>query len=161
HEPLLSLTHERHVARAQGAGASAGRASEEYARFHRAGAWRGPGEGPVPAASRGLETGSPRGGGREVTLRREGAAAHGAPPSRGGGLIVVDPGAAGGQVGLETESVIIPMRSKGGLSHTLCVSSQVGCAMGCVFCETAQMGLLRSLTAAEIVAQWWAARHHV
>lgn len=60
---------------------------------------------------------------------------------------------------LDIESVIIPMigrtRRK---THTLCVSSQVGCAMGCEFCETAQMGLVRSLTAAEIVGQWWAAR---
>jgi len=44
-------------------------------------------------------------------------------------------------------------------THTMCLSSQVGCAMGCEFCETAQMGLIRSLTAAEIVGQWFAARH--
>ena len=36
---------------------------------------------------------------------------------------------------------------------TVCVSSQVGCAMGCGFCATAAMGLVRNLTAAEIVAQ--------
>lgn len=61
---------------------------------------------------------------------------------------------------LETESVLIPMIGPGGVrSYTLCVSSQVGCAMGCVFCQTAQMGLLRSLSAGEIVGQWWAARH--
>jgi 23S rRNA (adenine2503-C2)-methyltransferase len=36
---------------------------------------------------------------------------------------------------------------------TACVSSQVGCAMGCTFCATGQMGYLRHLTAAEIVAQ--------
>ncbi len=36
---------------------------------------------------------------------------------------------------------------------TACVSSQVGCAMGCVFCATGQMGYTRHLTAAEIVAQ--------
>jgi len=66
-----------------------------------------------------------------------------------------------GRVGdLETESVIIPMVGRtGARTHTLCVSSQVGCAMGCGFCETAQMGLIRSLSAREIVAQWWAARH--
>jgi 23S rRNA (adenine2503-C2)-methyltransferase len=61
---------------------------------------------------------------------------------------------------LETESVLIPMigrtREK---THSLCVSSQVGCAMGCVFCETAQMGLVRSLEAWEIVSQWWVAAH--
>ncbi len=36
---------------------------------------------------------------------------------------------------------------------TLCVSSQVGCAMGCTFCRTASMGLVRNLTATEIVGQ--------
>jgi 23S rRNA (adenine2503-C2)-methyltransferase len=36
---------------------------------------------------------------------------------------------------------------------TACVSSQAGCAMGCVFCATGQMGFVRNLTAAEIVAQ--------
>lgn len=62
---------------------------------------------------------------------------------------------------LETESVIIPMRRRDETIHTLCVSSQVGCAMGCDFCETAQMGLMRQLSASEIVAQWFAARHHL
>lgn len=61
---------------------------------------------------------------------------------------------------LETESVLIPMiGKKGRRTYTVCVSSQVGCAMGCTFCQTAQMGLIRSLTPAEIVAQWYAARH--
>ncbi|MBO6513393.1 MAG: 23S rRNA (adenine(2503)-C(2))-methyltransferase RlmN [Phycisphaerales bacterium] len=60
----------------------------------------------------------------------------------------------------DIESVIIPMIGRSGRkTHTLCVSSQVGCAMGCDFCETAQMGLIRSLSAAEIVGQWWAACH--
>lgn len=36
---------------------------------------------------------------------------------------------------------------------TLCVSSQVGCAMGCTFCRTAEMGLVRSLRPEEIVGQ--------
>lgn len=36
---------------------------------------------------------------------------------------------------------------------TLCISSQVGCGMGCTFCATAGMGFVRQLTAAEIVAQ--------
>jgi 23S rRNA (adenine2503-C2)-methyltransferase len=63
---------------------------------------------------------------------------------------------------LEIESVLIPMRGKSGnTKYTLCVSSQVGCAMGCTFCETAQMGLVRSLSAAEIVGQWYLARHVV
>ena len=42
---------------------------------------------------------------------------------------------------------------------TVCVSSQAGCAMGCGFCATGQMGLLGNLTAGEIAAQvLWARR---
>lgn len=52
------------------------------------------------------------------------------------------------------ESVIIPR----GERLTLCISSQVGCAMGCTFCATAQLGLLRNLEAGEIVAQVLRAR---
>lgn len=68
--------------------------------------------------------------------------------------------------GLETESVLIPMVGRGRdrateMTHTLCVSSQVGCAMGCRFCETAQMGLMKQLDAADIVAQWFAATHEI
>lgn len=37
--------------------------------------------------------------------------------------------------------------------RTLCISSQVGCAMGCVFCATGQMGIKRNLTSGEIIAQ--------
>jgi 23S rRNA (adenine2503-C2)-methyltransferase len=59
--------------------------------------------------------------------------------------------------GLEVETVVIPMQA----GDTVCVSSQVGCAMGCAFCETGRMGLLRSLTAAEIVSQVWMVRHHL
>jgi 23S rRNA (adenine2503-C2)-methyltransferase len=60
---------------------------------------------------------------------------------------------------LESESVIIPMTSFRGKSwHTLCVSSQVGCRMGCTFCETGRMGLVRNLTAGQIVRQRLAAR---
>jgi 23S rRNA (adenine2503-C2)-methyltransferase len=63
---------------------------------------------------------------------------------------------------LDIESVLIPMiGSLKTTTYTLCVSSQVGCAMGCTFCETAQMGLIRSLTAEEIVAQWYAAVHEL
>ncbi|MFO0838135.1 MAG: 23S rRNA (adenine(2503)-C(2))-methyltransferase RlmN [Phycisphaerae bacterium] len=60
--------------------------------------------------------------------------------------------------GLETESVIIPMRGKHLEWRSLCVSSQVGCALGCTFCETAQLGLLANLTAGQIVGQYVAAR---
>lgn len=58
--------------------------------------------------------------------------------------------------GLECECVLLPM---GRGRNTLCVSSQVGCKMGCRFCETARMGLLRSMTASEIVSQLMVARH--
>ena len=60
--------------------------------------------------------------------------------------------------GLEVECVHIPM---GRGRHTLCVSSQVGCKMGCRFCETARLGLLRHLRAHEIVGQLLVARHRL
>ena len=47
------------------------------------------------------------------------------------------------------ETVYIPSSSR----NTLCISSQVGCALGCTFCYTAKMGLMRNLTTAEIVDQ--------
>ncbi len=62
--------------------------------------------------------------------------------------------------GLETESVMVPMARHGKEWKSLCVSSQVGCARGCLFCETAQMGLLRNLTASEIVGQVVAVKTH-
>lgn len=60
--------------------------------------------------------------------------------------------------GLECESVWLPM---GRGRSTLCVSSQVGCKMGCGFCETGRMGLLRNLSAAEIVGQLLVARREL
>ena len=51
--------------------------------------------------------------------------------------------------GERVESVIIPDEKR----STLCISSQSGCARGCVFCATATMGLRRNLTAGEIVEQ--------
>jgi 23S rRNA (adenine2503-C2)-methyltransferase len=63
--------------------------------------------------------------------------------------------------GLEIESVILPQDSRTGRPrNTLCVSSQVGCALGCIFCQTGRMGLARNLRTAEIIAQYRAARHH-
>jgi 23S rRNA (adenine2503-C2)-methyltransferase len=46
--------------------------------------------------------------------------------------------------------------------RTLCISTQVGCAMGCVFCATGQMGFKRNLSSGEIVAQvmYYARRLH-
>jgi 23S rRNA (adenine2503-C2)-methyltransferase len=56
--------------------------------------------------------------------------------------------------GKEIESVLVPM----GSYNTLCISSQVGCRMGCTFCETGRMGLVRNLRAEEIVGQILTAR---
>jgi 23S rRNA (adenine2503-C2)-methyltransferase len=58
------------------------------------------------------------------------------------------------------ESVLIPSADR----LTLCMSSQAGCAMACVFCATGWSGYRRQLTTAEIVAQYrgarrWAAEH--
>jgi len=53
--------------------------------------------------------------------------------------------------GQTVESVLLPRQG-------VCVSTQVGCAVGCVFCMTGRSGLLRQLGSAEIVAQVVAAR---
>ena len=58
------------------------------------------------------------------------------------------------QCGLLVESVLIPEKSH----FTLCVSSQVGCAQGCTFCQTGRMGLKKSLSTAEIVGQLFQAQ---
>jgi 23S rRNA (adenine2503-C2)-methyltransferase len=49
----------------------------------------------------------------------------------------------------EIEAVLMRYEDR----RTLCISSQSGCAMGCVFCATGQMGFMRHLTSGEIVAQ--------
>jgi len=51
------------------------------------------------------------------------------------------------------ETVYIPEVKRG----TLCVSSQVGCALNCTFCSTAKQGFNRNLSAAEIIGQVWLA----
>lgn len=51
--------------------------------------------------------------------------------------------------GEHIESVIL----NDGRRYTACISSQVGCRMGCTFCATAKLGLIRNLTAGEIVKQ--------
>ncbi len=56
--------------------------------------------------------------------------------------------------GQSIESVIIPDGEK----TTLCISSQVGCAVDCQFCATAKLGLKRNLDAGEIVDQVYIAR---
>jgi len=59
--------------------------------------------------------------------------------------------------GAVIESVLIPEEDR----HTLCVSSQVGCAMGCSFCLTGTLGFTRNLTPAEIVNQVLAVITHM
>lgn len=83
--------------------------------------------------------------------------------------VVEEPGATAKAIlrladGRLVEIVRIPMRyAEDGVAtaFTLCLSSQVGCRMGCAFCETGLMGLVRQLTAAEIVGQVVAARVHL
>ena len=55
--------------------------------------------------------------------------------------------------GNAVEAVFIPEASRG----TLCVSTQAGCAVDCLFCSTGKQGFARNLTAGEIVAQLWMA----
>ncbi len=56
--------------------------------------------------------------------------------------------------GLTIETVLIPDRER----LTLCLSTQVGCAMGCAFCRTGRMGLRRNLEPSEILGQYHAVR---
>lgn len=56
--------------------------------------------------------------------------------------------------GCEIESVLVPMKDY----VTLCISSQVGCALGCIFCETGRKGFLRNLSVEEIVGQLYNAK---
>ena len=53
------------------------------------------------------------------------------------------------------ETVFIPEDDRG----TLCISSQVGCALDCTFCSTARQGFNRNLTVAEIIGQLWLAKN--
>jgi 23S rRNA (adenine2503-C2)-methyltransferase len=53
--------------------------------------------------------------------------------------------------GQEVEAVWIPEKERA----TLCVSSQVGCALECTFCSTAQQGFNRNLKVSEIIGQVW------
>jgi len=78
-----------------------------------------------------------------------------------GAVVVADQRAADGTRkwlfeladGNRIESVYIPELERA----TLCISSQVGCALNCSFCSTAQQGFNRNLTAGEIISQLWMA----
>ena len=65
------------------------------------------------------------------------------------------PGATGAEQVIET--VFIPEPGRG----TLCISSQIGCALDCSFCATGQQGFNRNLTAAEIIGQVWLANREL
>jgi 23S rRNA (adenine2503-C2)-methyltransferase len=58
--------------------------------------------------------------------------------------------------GALAEAVRIPLEAPG--KFTVCISSQAGCAMGCSFCATGRLGLIRNLEPWEIVAHWMAVR---
>ncbi|MDX2115884.1 MAG: 23S rRNA (adenine(2503)-C(2))-methyltransferase RlmN [Planctomycetota bacterium] len=134
----FSVTHEGYVAAcAGGSGREALEASARYTRLFREGHAAFPWH--LPSPDHVQRSDSPEG---EVLK-----------------FLLEVPGRSEGEAPLQTESVIIPMKRRHETTLTLCVSSQVGCAMGCAFCETAQMGLMRSLDPSEIVAQWFAARH--
>ena len=53
------------------------------------------------------------------------------------------------------ETVFIPEHDRG----TLCISTQAGCAVNCMFCSTGKQGFNRNLTTAEIIGQLWMAEH--
>jgi 23S rRNA (adenine2503-C2)-methyltransferase len=57
----------------------------------------------------------------------------------------------------QVETVFIPEDDRG----TLCISSQVGCALECTFCSTGRQGFNRNLTTAEIIGQLWLANFHI
>ena len=59
--------------------------------------------------------------------------------------------------GNAVEAVYIPEPTRG----TLCVSSQIGCALACTFCSTGTQGFNRNLTAAEIIGQVFIAERHL
>ncbi|BDE25371.1 dual-specificity RNA methyltransferase RlmN [Acinetobacter baumannii] len=57
------------------------------------------------------------------------------------------------------ETVLIPAEDKTGSRKTLCISSQVGCALDCSFCSTGKQGFQRDLTPDEIIGQLWMANY--
>ena len=59
--------------------------------------------------------------------------------------------------GNRIESVFIPEDDR----NTLCISSQIGCALACTFCSTAQQGFNRNLAASEIIGQLFVAQNRV
>ncbi|TMA22563.1 MAG: radical SAM protein [Deltaproteobacteria bacterium] len=64
-------------------------------------------------------------------------------------------------VHLDGRTVVETVLIEHATRRTVCVSSQAGCARGCVFCETGRLGLVRNLTAAEIVSQYAIVARHL
>ncbi|MAD61615.1 MAG: 23S rRNA (adenine(2503)-C(2))-methyltransferase RlmN [Myxococcales bacterium] len=60
--------------------------------------------------------------------------------------------------GAQIEAVLLPMRRD---RYTLCVSTQVGCGMACTFCATGTLGLKRTLSSGEVVAQVYQAHQYI
>jgi 23S rRNA (adenine2503-C2)-methyltransferase len=134
---------------ARGEAKGSGVAGELYTRFFRSGRWD-PAASGLTAASGALwatvcRTDSPLV--RETVVRDDPTEG----PSAAKALFRLGDGAG-------VETVLVPMATGEGGRGTLCVSSQAGCAMGCAFCETGRGGLVRNLSAAEIVAQVFEAR---
>src|SRR5438046_3153531 len=131
-EPF-AVTSETYAAACKRAGIKGGvpGAIDRYRRLYREGVPDQPGlRTEPPRIGRVIESESPEGVVRKLTLSL-GPAAPGVYERAGDRMADTPP--------LETESVIIPMIGKKRIrTHTLCVSSQVGCAMGCTFCQTAQ-----------------------
>ena len=64
--------------------------------------------------------------------------------------------------GAEVETVLIPSEARDGdIRMTQCLSSQVGCPMGCTFCSTGGMGFERNMTHGEILGQVLVARRYL
>ncbi len=64
--------------------------------------------------------------------------------------------------GQKVETVLIPsVNREGNTRWTQCLSTQVGCAMGCTFCSTGTMGFTRNMTMGEILGQILVARDHL
>ena len=61
--------------------------------------------------------------------------------------------------GETVESVYLPYEKEG--RHSVCISTQIGCAMGCKFCATGTDGLIRDLTVAEIIDQILKIQHDI
>jgi 23S rRNA (adenine2503-C2)-methyltransferase len=151
----LGLTFDEFVSACRhGHGLAIPAAGDAYKRFFREGALDlpSPVRAAIPPVTRRVTEDSPEGPitkfiSEVPTIPSEPARCLGAPALKQLGTLAV-------------ESVLIPMVGrKGRRTYTLCVSSQIGCAMGCTFCETGRMGLVRSLSPAEIVSQWWNATH--